>query len=204
MLDFIKSFVGKEETARETHVEREELVNFGTDQGDRTFDFKLLLVNLQNLRVDSRNDQNHMLRRLLPHVRKHILKRFHVLRGVPDKWIFTKTRNINLSVPLVVSIEQSLMNFIRLLNLVLGFLSDSANATDTVADPFHVTETFGFGVDDRFHLLFGSQDAQYTLQSALLLIQELLFADFKNALDLLRCEALAAPVLQQVVGFELA
>jgi hypothetical protein len=96
------------------------------------------------------------------------------------------------------------MNFIRLLNLELGFLSDCANATDTVADPFHVTETFGFGVDDRFHLLFGSQDPQDALQSALLLVQKLLLADFKNALDLLCCEALATPVLQQVVGFEFA
>jgi hypothetical protein len=53
-------------------------------------------------------------------------------------------------------------------------------------------------------LLFGSQDAQDALQGALLLVQKLLLADFKNALDLLCCEALAAPVLQQVVGFELA
>lgn len=139
-----------------------------TYQRDRSLYLELFLVPLKNLRVDSGNDENHVLRGLLPHMREHVFKRLHVLRGATYKMILAKTRNIDLSVPLVLSVKKLLMDLVSLFDLVFGLLPDSSDTCDSVTDPLHVAEPLGFGLDDGFHFAFGVKNAHYVLDGGLL------------------------------------
>lgn len=135
-------------------------MEFRTNQGDWSLNFHFILINLQDLWVDGGYNQNHMLRRLFPHMSEHVLKRFHILGGVPNKLIFRETWQVNLYIPAVTSLYNFLVDLIGFLNFIFSLFPDRPDSDDAIADPLHVSQSLLLGFYDRFHFVFGMENIQ--------------------------------------------
>ena len=114
-----------------------------------------------------------------PNMSKHVFKWFHILGWISDKLVLRKAWNVNFNIPIIVPLENLLMDLIGFFNFIFLFSFNRPDSDHPITDPLHKPDPFLFFFDYIFNSLLGKAHIKHTFNSLIILISNLLDFDFQ-------------------------